>query len=110
MKKPTVRRTSRLKTAGAMGQILGIEIFADTQILRVAVIAARSSAVGSKDFEYTDDDVGFPLADLDDPDVSNVTIMVVALRVHPGEAITGAVQFRYRHRGSMSDRALDLRR
>jgi len=81
-------RTSGLKITQAVTQILGIELFTDSQILRVAVFTARYRAVGSADFKIADGDEDFPLADLDHPGVPNATIMMVALRLHPGEPIT----------------------
>lgn len=104
-------RESRLKTGQAVGSILGIELFADTQILRIAVIPAHFLRVGTPDCKIADGDVDFPLADLDQPDAPNTTVMIVLLRLHPGEPMTGAYQFRYHHRDSVSPAdGLDLKR
>ena len=96
------KRKSRPKTGQAVVSILGIELFADTQILRIAIIGAHFQAVG---------DVDFPLADLDQPDAPNATVMIMFFRLHPGEPMTGAVLFHFHHRDSISpDYGLDLNR
>ena len=107
----TKERDSRLKTDQAVGGILGIELFEDTRIERIAVILAHFAAVGIPGCEIAKGDADFPLADLDRPDAANTTVMIVILRLHPGEPRTGAYQFRYHHRDWVSPADdLDLKR
>jgi hypothetical protein len=104
-------RDSRRKTGQTVGRILGIELFEDTRIQRIAVIPAHYAAVGIPGCEIDDGHADFPLADLDQPDAANTTVMIVILRLHPGEPMTGAYQFRYHHRDSVSPAdGLDLKR
>ena len=104
-------RDSRLKTDQAVSRILGMELFEDTRIQRIAVIPAHFTAVGIPGCEIDNGDADFPLADLDQPDAPNATVMIVILRRHPGEPMTGAYEFRYHHPDSVSPAyGLDLTR
>src|SRR4051812_36235150 len=96
------KRHARLKTDQTAGHFLGIELFKDTRIERVAVIRARFAAVAMPGEEIAIGDANFPLANLDLPHAANTTIIVVILRLHPGEPMTGAFQFRYHHRDAVS--------
>ena len=103
----TMGRESRRKTDRVV-TLLGIDLFADTQILRFAFISAHFLAVGNP--EVADSDVDFPLADLDQPDAANTTVTIMFVRLHPGEPMIGRYQFRYHHRDSVSPHdGLDLK-
>jgi hypothetical protein len=102
------KRESRLTTHDWMGSTLGIDLYEDTKIERMVVIPVHFTAVQKPFFEINDGGADFPLADLDRPHAPNTTVTIVFLRLHPGEPITGAYQFRYHHRDSVDE--LDLKR
>jgi hypothetical protein len=100
-----------VKTGQVVGSILGIELFGDTRILRIAVIQAHYVSVGTPDFEVAEGDADFPLANVDQPDAPNTTVTIVFFRLHPGEPMTCAIEYRYHHRDSVSPaNELDLTR
>lgn len=92
------------KAAASCGQLYGVELFDDSRLLRVVMCQAHYDAV--------DEDDPFPLADVDDPAVTNANILLCLVRQHADDpGVVMVCQHRYFHRDSKhAHDGLDLKR